>query len=178
MYAFEGDAAVAKVQAERAARHEDWGELQEMTDLVPVPAACYPVYPAIAARGTRPPAGVFVDTGAVGVSATSPRTIPRAGRCSTCTSWSGWASPAAAVVMPAAKRSACPPSARTSSGSLPGVVQDPPDPLGGARYPSLSYAWAATGASRFGREPIGDGESWRRRHRLAGRSAPGQPFSR
>ena len=67
MYAFEGDAAVAKLQAERAARHEDWGELQEMTDLVPAPAACYPVYPAIAARGTRPPAGVFVDTGAVGV---------------------------------------------------------------------------------------------------------------
>jgi hypothetical protein len=175
VYAFEGDAAVAKLQAERAARHEDWGELQEMTDLVPVPAACYP---AIAARDTRPPAGVFVDTGAVGCSATSPRTIPRAGRCSTYTSWSGSASPAADVVMPAAKRSACPPSARTSSGPVPGVVQDPHDPLSGARYPSLSYAWAATGASRFGREPIGDRESWRRRHRRAGRSAPGQPFSR
>ena len=34
-----------------------------MTDLVLVPAACYPVYPAIAARGVLRPGGVFIDAG-------------------------------------------------------------------------------------------------------------------
>ena len=34
-----------------------------MTDLVLTPAACYPVYPAIAARGPLPPGGVTVDAG-------------------------------------------------------------------------------------------------------------------
>ena len=40
-------------------RHEDWSEFQRMTDLVLKPAACYPVYPAIAARGALPPGGVI-----------------------------------------------------------------------------------------------------------------------
>ena len=47
----------------RAARHEDWSEFQQMTDLVLMPAACYPVYPAIAARGPLPAGGVIVDAG-------------------------------------------------------------------------------------------------------------------
>jgi seryl-tRNA synthetase len=34
-----------------------------MTELTLMPAACYPVYPAIAARGPLPPGGVFVDAG-------------------------------------------------------------------------------------------------------------------
>ena len=34
-----------------------------MTDLVLTPAACYPVYPAIAARGPLPAGGVTVDAG-------------------------------------------------------------------------------------------------------------------
>jgi seryl-tRNA synthetase len=34
-----------------------------MTDLALMPAACYPVYPAIAARGRLPRGGVFVDAG-------------------------------------------------------------------------------------------------------------------
>ena len=35
-----------------------------MTELALMPAACYPVYPAIAARGRLPPeGGVFVDAG-------------------------------------------------------------------------------------------------------------------
>ncbi len=63
IYAFEGSEQDAALQAERAERHEDWGECQRMTDLVLVPAACYPVYPAIAARGTLPPGGVFIDAG-------------------------------------------------------------------------------------------------------------------
>ena len=44
----------AAEQYERASRHEDWSEFQSMTDLVLMPAACYPVYPAIAARGPLP----------------------------------------------------------------------------------------------------------------------------
>ncbi len=34
-----------------------------MTELALMPAACYPVYPAIAARGPLAPGGVFVDAG-------------------------------------------------------------------------------------------------------------------
>lgn len=63
VYSFDGDEQQAHVQSERAARHEDWGEFQEMTELTLMPAACYPVYPAIAARGPLPPGGVFVDAG-------------------------------------------------------------------------------------------------------------------
>jgi seryl-tRNA synthetase len=63
VYAFEGSEADAARQAERAERHEDWGACQEMTDLALLPAACYPVYPAIAARGPLPVGGVFIDAG-------------------------------------------------------------------------------------------------------------------
>lgn len=63
VYAFDGDEKQAAVQSERAAAHEPWGEFQEMTDLALMPAACYPVYPAIAARGPLAPGGVFVDAG-------------------------------------------------------------------------------------------------------------------
>lgn len=63
VYSFKGDEQDAAQQAERAERHEDWGECQHMTDLVLVPAACYPVYPAIAARGPLPSAGAFIDAG-------------------------------------------------------------------------------------------------------------------
>lgn len=63
VYAFEGSEEQAGVQSERASRHEDWDEFQQMTDLVLTPAACYPVYPAIAARGKLPAGGVFVDAG-------------------------------------------------------------------------------------------------------------------
>ena len=63
VYAFAGGEAEASLTAERAAGHEDWGEFMEMTDLALMPAACYPVYPAIAARGALAPGGVFVDAG-------------------------------------------------------------------------------------------------------------------
>jgi seryl-tRNA synthetase len=46
-----------------ASRHEDWSEHQDMTELVLTPAACYPVYPAIAARGPLPSGGITVDAG-------------------------------------------------------------------------------------------------------------------
>jgi seryl-tRNA synthetase len=63
IFAFEGDELEAAVQEERASRHEDWSEYQSMTDLVLTPAACYPVYPAIAARGPLPAGGITVDAG-------------------------------------------------------------------------------------------------------------------
>ena len=63
IFSFDGDEAEALEQEERASRHEDWSGYQSMTDLVMVPAACYPVYPAIAARGPLPAGGVTIDAG-------------------------------------------------------------------------------------------------------------------
>jgi seryl-tRNA synthetase len=63
IFGFEGDETQALEQQERAGRHEDWSEYQRMTELVLVPAACYPVYPAIAARGPLPAGGITVDAG-------------------------------------------------------------------------------------------------------------------
>jgi seryl-tRNA synthetase len=63
VFAFAGDEAQAAEQEARASRHEDWSEFQSMTDLVLTPAACYPVYPAIAARGALERGGLTVDAG-------------------------------------------------------------------------------------------------------------------
>ena len=63
VFAFAGDETQAAEQYDRASRHEDWGEFQSMTDLVLTPAACYPVYPVIAARGRLPSGGLTVDAG-------------------------------------------------------------------------------------------------------------------
>jgi seryl-tRNA synthetase len=63
IFSFEGDEDEALEQEARASRHDDWSEFQSMTDLVLVPAACYPVYPAIARRGPLPAGGVTVDAG-------------------------------------------------------------------------------------------------------------------
>ena len=63
VFSFEGDEAQALSQGELADRHEDWSGHQTMTELVLVPAACYPVYPAVAARGPLPPGGIVVDAG-------------------------------------------------------------------------------------------------------------------
>jgi seryl-tRNA synthetase len=64
VFAFEGDEEEAARQEELAQRHEDWSEFQRMTDLMLTPAACYPVYPAVAARGPLAPGGIVVDAGA------------------------------------------------------------------------------------------------------------------
>jgi seryl-tRNA synthetase len=64
VFAFDGDEGQAEEQGRRAAAHGDWSGFQEMTDLVLKPAACYPVYPAIAARGPLAAGGVMVDAGA------------------------------------------------------------------------------------------------------------------
>jgi seryl-tRNA synthetase len=63
VYAFDGDEAAALLQSERAARQERWDEFQNMTDLALMPAACYPVYPTIAAGGPVPHGGVFIEAG-------------------------------------------------------------------------------------------------------------------
>lgn len=63
VFSFDGTEAEAVEMQARAGRHEDWSEFQAMTDLVLLPAACYPVYPAIAARGPLPAGGVTVDPG-------------------------------------------------------------------------------------------------------------------
>ena len=54
VFAFEGSEEDALEQEERASRHEDWSAHQRMTELCLVPAACYPVYPVVAARGPLP----------------------------------------------------------------------------------------------------------------------------
>ncbi len=76
IYAFEGSEAEALLQSERAGRHECWSEFQEMTDLTLMPAACYPVYPAIAARGPLPAEGIFVEAGGAWVFRHEPSLDP------------------------------------------------------------------------------------------------------
>jgi seryl-tRNA synthetase len=63
IFSFDGSEAEAAEQEERATRHDDWSEFQQMTDLVLLPAACYPIYPAVAARGPLPEGGVMIDGG-------------------------------------------------------------------------------------------------------------------
>ncbi|MCW3039341.1 MAG: amino acid--[acyl-carrier-protein] ligase [Solirubrobacterales bacterium] len=64
VHAFEGDAVEARTMAELAEKHADWGDHLVQSDLALVPACCYPVYPAIAARGRLSVGGVVVDAGA------------------------------------------------------------------------------------------------------------------
>jgi seryl-tRNA synthetase len=76
IFDFEGDEDEAREQLERASRHDDWSEFQTMSDLVLTPAACYPVYPAIAARGPLPPGGVTIDAGGAYVFRSEPSGDP------------------------------------------------------------------------------------------------------
>jgi seryl-tRNA synthetase len=63
VFSFDGSDAQALELEAKAGRHEDWSELQSITELVVLPAACYPVYPELAKRGTLPRGGATVDTG-------------------------------------------------------------------------------------------------------------------
>jgi seryl-tRNA synthetase len=63
IFSFEGDEQDALEQERRAADGDDWSEFQSRTALVLIPAACYPAYPAVAARGPLPVGGVAVDLG-------------------------------------------------------------------------------------------------------------------
>jgi seryl-tRNA synthetase len=55
IFSFDGKETVASA--------DDWSSFQEQTGLVMVPAACYPAYPVIAARGPLAADGVAVDLG-------------------------------------------------------------------------------------------------------------------
>jgi seryl-tRNA synthetase len=61
VFGFAGDEVAAIALAEQAAVHEDWSDSQTMTDLVLLPAACYPVYPWVASAGKLPSGGRLVD---------------------------------------------------------------------------------------------------------------------
>ena len=63
IHSFAGKEAAAVELAERARRHEDWTMHLTKTDVVLVPAACYPAYPAMALRGPLPKGGVKLDLG-------------------------------------------------------------------------------------------------------------------
>jgi seryl-tRNA synthetase len=63
IFSFEGDEADAVELERRVSEREDWSSLQSQTALALIPAACYPVYPAVAARGPLPADGVTVDLG-------------------------------------------------------------------------------------------------------------------
>ncbi len=76
VWGFAGSEAEARSQSERASRHEDWSQYQSMGDLVLTPAACYPVYPAIAARGPLPRGGVLIDVGGAYVFRNEPSGDP------------------------------------------------------------------------------------------------------
>jgi seryl-tRNA synthetase len=76
IFSFEGTEAQAAEQVARADRHEDWSGYQHMTDLVLTPAACYPVYPAVAARGPLPPDGFTIDVGSAYVFRHEPSNDP------------------------------------------------------------------------------------------------------
>jgi seryl-tRNA synthetase len=62
VFGFDGDEQDAASQLALAERHEDWSGFQTMTDLVLLPAACYPLYPQVAARGPLPEGGLTLDT--------------------------------------------------------------------------------------------------------------------
>ena len=63
IYSFTGREGAALDLAERASRGDDWSQYLSMTDVVLVPAACYPAYPAMALRGPLPVGGVTLDLG-------------------------------------------------------------------------------------------------------------------
>lgn len=63
IHSFRGDEPAAIELAERARSHQDWSQFLSSTDVVLVPAACYPAYPAIGMRGPLDEAGVTLDLG-------------------------------------------------------------------------------------------------------------------
>jgi seryl-tRNA synthetase len=63
VFSFCGSDRAALELAELADRNGDWSIHLETTELVLVPAACYPAYPAIALRGRLPRGGVTLDLG-------------------------------------------------------------------------------------------------------------------
>jgi seryl-tRNA synthetase len=61
VHSFIGDERDHVALLEALEKKQDWTAGQKATDVVMTPAACYPVYPAIAARGPLPTDGGLVD---------------------------------------------------------------------------------------------------------------------
>jgi len=59
-----GTEAAIRSAADRHESGGDWTTSLAAADLVLTPAACYPLYPLVAARGTLPPGGIIVDVAA------------------------------------------------------------------------------------------------------------------
>lgn len=76
IYGFDGTEADAVALRSRATAHEDWSEFQSPTNMMLLPAACYPVYPAIAERGPLQPEGIFIDMGGTWVFRHEPSEDP------------------------------------------------------------------------------------------------------
>ncbi len=76
VFTFDGDEEQAVEQERRADAHEDWSGFQQMTDLMLKPAACYPVYPTVAARGALPAEGATIDVGGADVFRNEPSGDP------------------------------------------------------------------------------------------------------
>ena len=62
VFAYAGDEAEALELGEKAHAHQDWSGHLSASETVLVPAACHPVYPAVARLGV-PAGGMTVDTG-------------------------------------------------------------------------------------------------------------------
>jgi seryl-tRNA synthetase len=59
--ALHGSESSIRAAADRLESGEDWTDTLRASDLVLTPAACYPVYPIVAARGPLPPNGLLFD---------------------------------------------------------------------------------------------------------------------
>jgi seryl-tRNA synthetase len=64
VFAFDGSESQAQQMAGEADVRADWSHHLTRTDLTLVPAACYPVYPALGAQGVLPVGGRLIDAGA------------------------------------------------------------------------------------------------------------------
>ncbi len=76
VFSFKGKEAAALDLLERANQGGDWGAYLSMTDVALTPAACYPVYPAIANRGPLSHDGLTLDLGASYVFRNEPSPDP------------------------------------------------------------------------------------------------------
>lgn len=61
VHCFCGDEEAHRTQARLHDTGQDWTAMQQASDLVLTPAACYPVYPGLAARRDLPPGGTIID---------------------------------------------------------------------------------------------------------------------
>ena len=61
VHSFCGDEHEHRRLLECVATGDTWSAGQAMTDIVLTPAACYPAYPIVAARGPIPPGGLTID---------------------------------------------------------------------------------------------------------------------